>query len=236
MNTPSLFVLLAVATTLAPGRTGASPLPAECADWPQKPAWEWTLDERIRHRLDQRCLRARRELAAEDRKDRGYFRTSGDPTDFVYGSDTPELFLPSQLYNWLIRAVFVADERFADFQRSRYERLAFGLGLPESFWPVVEDAAGDHLSQLRAEQALADGLGKAGADERAAILADIADVQKGQCLERVEALERTRRALPTGLFDRFLYVAVPNGIGSSSKSPVTPEMLRWRERGCTGEP
>lgn len=98
-------------------------LPPECSGWPEKPAWEWTLEERIRHRLDPDCRR------------------------------------------------------------------------------------------------------------RLAILAEIADVQKLQCAERIEAFERTRRALPPGSFDRFPYVAVTPGIGSSAQI-VTSESLRWRGERC----
>jgi hypothetical protein len=234
MRSPGAVVVLSLSALIARAEPEIRNLPPECSGWPEKPASEWTLEERIRHRLDPDCMRARRELAARDRKDRGYFRTSGDPADFVYGSDTPDLFLPSELYAMLVSNVLAAREaRFADSQRSHYERRASSLALPDGFWKLVEEAAGQYLSSLRAERRLGAGLNEAGTNERLGILAEIADIQKPQCAERVEALERTRRTLPPGLFDRFLYVAVAPDVGSSAQL-VTPESLRWREGGCQG--
>jgi hypothetical protein len=231
MCLPGVAIILSLSTVVAHAATDSRNLPPECSGWPEKPAWEWTLDERIRHRLDADCRRARRELAAQDRKQRGYFRTSGDPADFVYGSDTPELFLPSELYAMLISNVYTREGRSSETLRSEYERRASSLGLPEAFWKLVEQAAGDYLSSLRAERRLAADLNGAGTNERLAILAEIADIQKPQCVERIDALERTRRAFPPGSFDRFLYVAVAPGIGSSAQLVATGS-LRWREEGC----
>ena len=231
MPLPGVAIILSLSTVGAHAAAETRNLPPECSGWPEKPAWEWTLDERIRHRLDADCRRARRELAARDRRERGYFRTSGDPADFVYGSDTPELFLPSELYATLISNVHTREGRFSEAMRSYYERRASSLDLPGAFWKLVEKAAGDYLSGLQEERRLAAGLNGAGTNERLAILAEIADIQKPQCAERVDALERTRRAFPPGSFDRFLYVAVAPGIGSSAQL-VTTGSLRWREEGC----
>jgi hypothetical protein len=224
-------VILSLGAVVAHAAADTSNLPPECSGWPEKPAWEWTLEERIRHRLDADCRRARRELAAQDRRERGCFRTSGDPADFVYGSDTPELFLPSELYATLVSNVVTSEGGFSEEMRSYYERRASSLDLPGAFWKLVEEAAGDYLSSVRAERRLAAGLNGAGTNERLAILAEIADIQKPQCAERIDALERTRRAFPPGSFDRFLYVAVAPGIGSSAQL-VTTGSLRWREEGC----
>ncbi|HSE63452.1 MAG TPA: hypothetical protein VLG15_07540 [Thermoanaerobaculia bacterium] len=228
MRLPGVAIILSL-TTVAAAQT--RDLPRECSGWPEKPAWEWTLDERIRHRLDADCRQARRELAAQDRKERGYLRTSGDPADFVYGTDTPELFLPSELYATLISNVNAGESRFSEAMRSYYERRASSLDLPGAFWKLVEEAAGDYLSGLQEERRLAAVLNGAGTNERLAILAEIADIQKPQCAQRIDALERTRRAFPPGSFDRFLYVAVAPGIGSSAQL-VTTGSLRWREEGC----
>jgi hypothetical protein len=230
MRLPGVAIILSLSTVGAHAADTRN-LPPECSGWPEKPAWEWTLEERIRHRVDPDCRRARREVAAEERKDRGYVRTSGDPADFVYGSDTPELFLPSELYATLISNVVTSEGRFSEAMRSYYERRASSLDLPGAFWKLVEEAAGDYLSSVRAERRLAAGLNGAGTNERLAILAEIADIQKPQCAERIDALERTRRAFPPGSFDRFLYVAVAPGIGSSAQL-VTTGSLRWREEGC----
>jgi hypothetical protein len=233
MRSPGAVIILSLSALVARAAAETRNLPPECSGWPERPAWEWTLEERIRHRLDPDCTRARREIAAQDRKDRGSYRTSGDSADFVYGSDTPELFLPSKLYATLISNVFASGGGFSDSMRLEYGRRSSGLGLPDAFWKIVEEAAGEYLSGLRAERRLAAGLNEAGTNERLAILAEISDIQKPQCVDRVEALERTRLALPPGSFDRFLYVAVAPGVGSSSQL-AKPESLRWREEGCRG--
>jgi hypothetical protein len=233
MRSPGAVIVLILSALVARVAAETRNLPPECSGWPEKPAWEWTLEERIRHRLDLDCMRARREIAAQDRKDRGFYRTSGDPADFVYGSDTPELFLPSELYATLISNAFAGGGQFSDSMRSKYGRRSSGLALPDAFWRIVEEAAGEYLSGLRAERRLAAGLNEAGTNARLAVLAEISDVQKPQCVDRVEALERTRRAVPPGSFDQFLYVAVAPGVGSSAQL-ANPELLRWREGGCRG--
>jgi len=225
-----LALLLVLAATAAGGETGPRILPPECAGWPQKPAWEWTLEERVRHRLDPDCLTARRALAARDRGQGSV--ASGNSEDFVFGTDTPELLLPTDLYGHLLSTAFSRNEGLARPYRARYERRAAELQLPVDFWQLVEEAGGEYLSRVREERALMEEFASSDPARREAHAARTTEIRSTQCSDRARALARTRKALSGSLFDRFLYVAVAPGL-TVSRSPASPEML-FRSEGCSG--
>lgn len=98
-------------------------VPPQCKNWPKKPAWEWTLEERMHYRLDRACATGRRVFAGG----RGPFVIDGD--------DTPELFVPTELFNLFVlrpRNIIEAQARAARFE------------LPPKFFAIVDAALGDY--------------------------------------------------------------------------------------------
>ena len=115
-------------------------VPPQCKNWPAKPAWEWTLEERLDHRFDRTCLTGRRLWAR-----------AKPAADFVQGQDTPELFLPTELFDALLRT-----PRAAIFDRAR----AAGVQLPANFFVTVEEHARDYIPGHQSCAARAAALGR----------------------------------------------------------------------------
>lgn len=209
-------------------------MPVECGDWPQKPAWEWTDRERLDRRFDQNCLAARRLRAGEHTRRDGSCQSSGNITDFVFGTDTPELFLPWQLYDTLLRRVFVAGENFARLQRRIIEDRATSqdLALPDTFWERLALASGDYLALLREQRGMASNLDTASPAERRTFVTEIEKSQRSNCASRQLALSRVRAEFGEGVFNQFLYVAVAPELCSVGHSDRA--MFEWVSLGCEG--
>ncbi|HEY6210925.1 MAG TPA: hypothetical protein VIW45_01510 [Vicinamibacterales bacterium] len=170
-------------------------VPPQCTNWPKKPAWEWTVEERLHYRYDRACTIGRRELA----------RTPGHAPDFVDGADTPELFLPSELFDLFLRHTYVSRRSNLVEVQARQAKLA----LPPRFFEIVRENAGDYLRHLQ---------GETGMDFPA------------DCRARMAALTRVRAAFRGKFFDQFLYTVIAPGPSLSGDD--TREKKRWFERGC----
>jgi hypothetical protein len=106
-----------------------------------KPAWEWTVDERLAQRFAPKAMEARAaEHAAEERaflrrfpeaaNDFPETKGTGSPqhdTDSIDGDKTPELFLPFELFDHLLNMGLTSG---ADLEsRTIIEQRAVALGL-----------------------------------------------------------------------------------------------------------
>ena len=226
-----LTTLLLGALPLA--ATAHAGVPPECGDWPQKPAWEWTDQERLERRADKRCVAARRALAEDRTRRDGSCRMSGNVTDFIYGTDTPELFLPTQLFDGLLHRVFVGEPDFAALQRPIFEEhIRAQLPLPENFWKRVETIAADYLALLREQRAMASKLDGASPGERRKLLVEFQSSQRANCAARHRALTHLRSEFEEINFDRVLYIAVAPGLCSGGDDDL--KVMEWVARGCSG--
>jgi hypothetical protein len=225
---PILLILLGTASI------GLAGVPDACGPWPTKPPWQWTNEERIDRRFDERCLAARRLEAANDKRRDGSCRSSGTITDFVFGTDTPELFLPWELFDTLLRKETLAAPNFADGQRLIFEQRvrAANLAMPDGFWKKTEGSAADYIHALRDQQMMSTKLDAGSSADRRKRIADISASQRANCALRTAALERARAAFDPGAFDRLLYVAVAPGLCSSGSGER--DMKSWVSRGCPG--
>ena len=228
LDTMTFFAILLLAAT------AQASVPPECGDWPQKPAWEWTDEERLDRRSDERCTAARRALAAQTTRADGWTRTSGNITDFVYGTDTPELFLPWELLDSLLFRAFVANPKFIAVQRPIFEdrMRAHQLALPQNFWERVETAGAGYRLLLREQRAMASKLDGASPGERRKLLAEIETSQRANCAARHRALTELRAEFGAQNFDRFLYLVVAHGLSSSGD--FNRRNSEWISRGCSG--
>jgi len=224
------FILMTMTSPLA-----SAAVPAECGEWPSKEPWQWTDEERLSHRFDEQCLQARRTQAAQDSRRDGFCRSSGKVSDFIFGTDTPELFLPWQLFDTLLQRMFVAEPKFVNAQLQIFEQRARAANVPvaEHFWDRVEHASVEYIGLLRDQHGMAAKFDGASAAERRALQTEIARSQRANCAARQAALERVREEFEAHTFDRFLYVAVAPGLCSSGDSER--KMLSWIGRGCPGQ-
>ena len=202
---PSPFVMLILLATSLP----AAP--------PPQP-WQWSTSDR---------LAARAARMAE--------RHAGPSSEIEFhGATEPEVFLPFEAYDDLLRRAFEAPpeerrrNRLLFEQRTAKWRPARGQAL----WPTLQRHAATLLASRRAQREAARGLDGAAPPERQRILQRIAELQRGECASRAAALARSRQAFGAELFDRFLYVAVvPDMFIRVTADDATP--LQFIQGGCS---
>lgn len=221
--------LLFVCTTAV-----AEPPQGTVREQPKKPAWQWTLDERLAVRFDPRAGEAR--IAQEKARARA-FPESGLPEDELYnvpssrfsvdGARNPELFLPHELFDHVIHTCFPPDGRDQNLSRRMIERRAAAIGLGSDLWhrlrksvaPLVEHDLGRYQrfqEATRSGQAMEQG-----------------EVGVRRCHLRAAAMESSRKELGEELFLRLLYEAVaPNVSFGYTSEENLQALLRYQEGGC----
>ena len=190
-----------------------------------KPAWQWTLDERLAARFDP-AAQAAREAAHRDVIAHLHL---GGPADIVDGKVAPELFLPSELFNHLLKVAFLEVGALGPEPRRAIEERAAGLGFARDLWPRLETAAWPYLklhgahSRLFGSGDALDGKGLFGRPS-----SELAD-----CRLRAEALASAKANFGEKPFLRLLYEAVaPTTRVSYTVNSMSRAQARFIEEGC----
>ncbi|HEY0160026.1 MAG TPA: hypothetical protein VGF28_22255 [Thermoanaerobaculia bacterium] len=170
-----------------------------------KASWAWSIDERLAVRFDP-------ELAAKRASGRLKSSAAGNLWSEVNGSESPEIFLPIELFTALLGGV-EADGSFRAVYRAglRDRIIEFGLN-EEQFWSELEQVTAPHVQLIARNDSLAHEL----------------------CSSRADALQRARQHFKAVNFDRFLYTVVAPDLTVTSTSPggETAEHLRFLAGGC----
>lgn len=145
------------------------------------------------------------------------------PADVIDGSRNPELFFPTELFEYLVRSSFVT--------------------LPQAYPHVVRQRTSD-LFKVPAEwdrfAAIVTGYAKVLREERSAANAvdasAVAAMQSRKCVVEAHAFREARRAFGKTRFDRMLFETVPVSMTTSFSadtnfSTVTAKALE-REEHC----
>jgi hypothetical protein len=224
------------------GGTAAQGTENRASEKSGKPAWKWSVEERLSRRFDPDAIKER---AAKERAENEEIKkrapelvAGGEPSredvDSITGSETPELFLPWELFNHLLERGFSLEEEPSESRRSIDERAA-ALGFGRDFWPRLENVASPFL-ELRRERF------KRAMMKSTAPPHPIVETRHGLemdregllfCRTRAEALAAAKAEFGEEPFLRLLYEVVAPSMGSSY--PVDKESLerlRFLERGC----
>jgi hypothetical protein len=122
---------------------------------PGKPAWKWTVAERLARRFDPEAMKAR---AAEQDKTRAWFKhVPADDSDpffstkdkgteppqriSIEGRKTPELFLTWELFTSLLSRAFPPGGEHAEQLTRPIEEWAAALGFGRDLWPRLAKVA-----------------------------------------------------------------------------------------------
>ncbi len=211
----------------------------------QKPAWKWTLDERLAKRFDPEAMATRvREKEAEQKaiRDRLLLPEEDDPLfkvdpqarppiDVIDGKRVPEILMPAQLFNILLDRGFPADRPGDRELREPIEARAAALGFGEDLWPRLEKAAAPFLELERESERLRLPQPKSFADFKK----DRAAMRK--CRARAQAFAAAMEEFGEEPFLRLLYEAVAPTIGtmysfSDSEPAELAVQARFWEGGC----
>lgn len=144
-----LGMALALVTCLAEGSTTAQTQNGSEAGRNKRPAWQWTLDERLAARFEPEGMKARAaEAVAGRQKAAAQFGETVDaPGDqhSIDGRREPELFLPTELFRSFVNSAFPEDGEGQAYARRRFEPGAAALGFGSDFWIRLEKAAAPYL-------------------------------------------------------------------------------------------
>ncbi len=167
-----------------------------------KEPWQWTAQERAQARSDPA---KRLERLRGDRAERSRVRamaSSPAPADVIDGARNPELFFPTELFEYLVRSAFVTLPRaYPTVVRQRTSDLFKNPAEWERFAAIVADYA----QVLREEKGAADALDAS----------HVSAMQSTKCAAEANALREARRVFGKERFDRMLYETVPVSITRS---------------------
>ena len=198
-----------------------------------KPAWKWTLEERLAKRFDPAEVAARAALAEKQMRKQLAFpwplpKEPGETDEAllesaresINGRDTPELLTPMELFISLIESAYpVGDGVDRRPYRELVEEEAAALGFGADLWPRLRRAASPYL-KLRQE------------DFKIAVAEQLMmglTPPEVMCRARGDALRAALHEFGDEAFLRLLYEVVAPPIGMPR---LTPDgVLRW-EGGC----
>jgi hypothetical protein len=204
---------------------------------PSKPAWQWTVDERLAVRFDEKARSQRIDDYSSERV-LAQARRSGHPTpdvarpaEVLRGSQHPELLMPFEIFSSFTRAAYGEEDATARTVRDSALRKAVPIGLPADFLETWQSVAHGFITLQREELNVRQAVytGKSADVKR--------DTERIRELERLACQSRTKamRELRTRFgarFDEFLYrVAAPN-VTRILGDPGTADQLRSEEEGC----
>lgn len=191
-----------------------------------KPAWQWTLEERLAKRFDAGEVAARAALA--EGRIRRQVPIPGMEWDEaliegaktrINGRDTPELFTPMELFIHLVESSNPLDGRHQRLWRQQVEEEAAALGFGADLWQRLRRVASPYIKLFQEDYriAIAEQL------ERGPTPPEVL------CRARRDALDAALDEFGEEAFLRLLYEVVAPPL---STSMLMPENLRRWEGGC----
>jgi hypothetical protein len=206
---------------------------------PKKPAWQWTVDERLAKRFDPAQMKARAaEHDAEQKALEELNRVNGSdplfsippdaaPTMTIDGRKTPELFLTEELFTTLLGRAFPPGGEHMQQLRGPIERRAAALGFGRDLWPRLEKVAAP-LRKLEAEQK------QPGDSPSTPVNIYKMDAQSVRfCRVRAQVIAAAKKEFGEEAFLRLLYEALAPEVRLTY--PIYPRMadhIRFMEEGC----
>ena len=196
----------------------------------QRAAWEWTLEERLAARFDEKGVEERRRAFKICQENPDFCRN-----DFVVdGYRNPELLMPSEIMAHLHRAYDDSDHT-RKRTREKWLARAASLQLDDRFFEQLEKVVQIYVDAEIELIHLFDRRQSARPEEQMEFTREIFRVADSRCFLRTQALAAARQAFGRDSFDRFLYTAMAPDVivmsPSASRASATNALLRI-ERGC----
>lgn len=223
-----------------PGSARRSEAAARREELARKPAWKWTVEERLAKRFDPEGMAAReRERVAEREAHRARIPSStgsplfdfeepadGPRSDRIDGRKYPELYLPFELFIVLLDHGFPPDGQYTSELRGPIEERAAALGFGQDLWPRLEKAAAPLLELHREDERL----------HRSAPTSapDLKDDGRSIlfCHTRARAMAAAKAEFGEEPFLRLLYEAVAPDLQIEFFPPGVAKDLHYLEAGC----
>jgi hypothetical protein len=146
--------------------------------------------------------------------------------DIIDGKQHPELFLPTELFETLVRDGLIDGDLWREF----YAKQLSAAKLPTNFWERLETISLPYTTDLRRAKELLQRAGNS-PSEKAAAENIVAGMSPTLCRERYDALLRARKAFGSSL-DRLMYTYVARKTTIFTDEIPDPSRLEAEERGC----
>lgn len=201
-----------------------------------KPAWQWTIEERLAKRFDPAEMKERAE--AENRRIQELVKlgmlsaeaVSSLPlqadTDSISGRETPELFLPTELFDALLNCAFPPDGRNQEEGRAGIEERAAALGFGADLWRRLGRISSPFLEVRREHARSAISSKSERGDERLTI---------PLCQTRAAAMAAAKAEFGEEAFLRLLYEVVAPSLSKASRIEDRQSFeknVKWVDGGC----
>jgi hypothetical protein len=200
-----------------------------------KPAWTWTVQERIAFRTDSNLARER---VRNDKRVQAHGVPSGEPetqpwADQFNGQSHPELFLPHEVFDELVKLAFLGSPRTGQVVRKGFLPEIRRHGLPTDFWQQLESLSTFYFADYWAvSDLLRDSTRRQSGADRERAEESLVLKHTAACRSRAAALAAARKEFGSERFDRFLYDVIAVNMFSATDRLPDPELLRQAERGC----
>jgi hypothetical protein len=202
---------------------------------PRKEPWQLTLDERIALRTNPQLARerARRERETQPPSKLSVDARAAVIADSIDGKTHPELFLPHQVFDQLVKLAFLADVQTGEVVRKGFMPDVRRHGLPRDFWIRLESLSTIYFADFRAVTDLLEtGRQQHTMADRERVQNALTLKHADACRSRAAAFAAARREFGRERFDRFLYEVIAVGMFSVTDRLPDPEVLRRAEEGC----
>lgn len=232
----TLLVLLGLASAFPSSANGQ----AQSAS--PKPAWQWTVEERLAKRFDPEASAAR--VAEEAEKEREFrarnpeladdplFKTDypgRPPMETIDGAKTPELFMVWELFTFFVDQAFpLLESDGTNHYRQRIEQRAAALGFGRDMWPRLEKATAPFNDLMHEARRQPSRFGKS------RLGSPMAPEDLRWCHVRAQAIADAKAEFGEEAFLRLLYEAVApeEAISGALAPPGLAERYRFMEGGC----
>jgi hypothetical protein len=189
-----------------------------------RPAWQWSIEERIAARCNPAAAQARAKGSPVSAMAVGGLQTAY--ADVISGKTNPELFLPTELFEAVVRGAFLVEG-----WREVYAKDMAKAGLPVDFVTSLKLISASYLPLLREQQQIRTRRSGMGPGDHAVAVARLAALDIDMCRARYAALTATRARFGIAL-DRFLYGPVARSRVMYFDDLSNAAALTAREKGC----
>jgi len=189
----------------------------------ERRAWEWTVDQRIALRTDPVAASERVSASRKSLKIGTNQANAQNARDRFSGTTHPELFLPTEVFDELMKLAFLLKPRVNDAFRQEMAPIVAEYGLPKDFWERLRNVSAIYIADANRAHDL---------PERNDFDREFNRNYALLCRSRVDALTKARQEFGAERFDRFLYEAIARNMFNTSFGPEDAHALRQMEAGC----
>lgn len=215
----AIFVVAAVAALSLSAQTPAKP-------------WAYTLEERI-------ALRTSAELARQRVRGRKQMETSNVPSerravivDSYDGKTHPELFLPYEVFDELVKLAYLSNVRTSEVVRIGLTPEVTRHGLPADFWLKLEALSSVYRSDYTTVRGMLATIRRVSGAARRRTEEALELKHEDSCRSRAEAYAAAQNEFGRERLDRFLYEVIAVHMFSITDRLPSPELLRRGAEGC----